>query len=397
MDLGRATLYGMRNVYLDNAAATPTDPRVIRATSEVSRLAGHPSAFNDAGRHIQGLLEKARKEVADFLHARPDEIIFTSSDSESISLALAGFLRGKKGRVLTTPIEHPSVLKTLASLLDTEVDFIDLDKNGHVDLVDLKRKLKKDTLLVSVMYANNEIGTIQPISKIARLIRDFKIENLKLKIHEKSKTIFHVDACQATGFLDMNVQNLGADLLTFNGIKIYGPKGVGVLYKRRRVVLQPFIRGGIEEHGLRAGTENVPAIVGLAKALSLIKPTEGKKLSVLRDYAIAKIKKEIPGAILVGPEGNKRLPNNINVCVPKLTSENMLLELDKYGIYAGSGSACTSHSVEPSHVLKAIGIPKTHINGALRFSLGRGTKKSDIEYLARTLKKIIRELEQRYR
>lgn len=342
------------------------------------------SAFNEAGRRVKATLEKSRKQVADFLHARPDEIIFTASGSEANNLALAGYLKGKKGTVLTTPIEHPSVLECLASLPGIKVQFIKVDKEGLVDLKDLQNKLNKSVLLVSVMYANNEIGTIEPVAKIGRILKN-------------SSALFHVDACQAAGFLDMNVQNLGVDLLTFNGSKIYGPTGTAVLYARRGIQLKPIIRGGGQERGSRAGTENILGITGLAKAISLIKPSESKKLSALRDYAIKEIQKEIPEAILAGPMGDSRLPNNINICIPRLTSETLLLELDKYGVYAGSGSACTSHSVEPSHVLKAIGVPKTHINGALRFSLGRSTAKSDLDYLAKTLKKVIGDLNKRYR
>ncbi len=366
----------MKHIYLDHAASTPADPRVIRVVSEISKLAGHPSAFNNAGRQAQTILTTARKQVADFLHARPDEIVFTSSDSESISLALTGFLKGKKGRVLTTPIEHSAVLKTLASLPGIKVDFVDLDECGRVDLIDLKKKIKKDTLLVSVMYANNEIGTIQPVAKIGRILRGLK-----------DKPVFHVDACQATAYLDMNVQNLGADLLTFNSIKIYGPKGIAVIYQKRGVVPQALTR---------AGTENVPAIAGLAKALELIKPGESKKIAALRDYVINKIQKEIPEVLLSGPTGDERLPNNIHISLPNMSNEVLLLELDKYGISAGSGSACTSHSVEPSHVLKAIGVPTSHINGALRFSLGRNTTKADLDYLVATLKKIIPNIRKRY-
>ena len=375
----------MKHIYLDHAAAAPIDPRVVSAMAQASKEYGNPSAFNDAGRRAKKLLETSRKHVADFLHSRPDEIIFTASGSEANNLALAGYLKGEKGRVITTPIEHPSVLECLRALSGIKIDFLSVDKDGFIDLKELEKKLGPDVLLVSIMYANNEIGTIEPVAKAGRIIKKFN-----------KNVMFHIDACQAAGFLNMNVQNLNADLVTFNASKISGPRGIGVLYVHRGLALQPLVRGGGQERGLRAGTENLPAVVGLAKAIQLIKPVDSKKLSALRDYAINKIQKEIPDTLLVGPTGDDRLPNNINICIPHLTSEVLLLELDKYGIYAGSGSACTSHAIEPSHVLKAIGVPKSHINGALRFSIGRSTTKQGIDYFVKTLNIIISDLIKRY-
>ncbi len=373
----------MKHIYLDNAAAAPTAPQVIKAMVGATQIYGNPSAFNASGRAARDLLVTSRKQIADFLHARPDEIVFTASGSEANNLALVGFLANKKGRVITTPIEHPSVLECLRGLPDITIEYLSVDAQGFVSMAELEQKLGPDVLLVSIMYANNEIGTIEPIAKIGRLLK-------------KHPAIFHVDACQATGFLDMNVQHLRVDLLTLNGSKIGGPRGIGALYVRRGIALTPLIRGGSQERGLRAGTENLPAIVGLAKSVQLIKPSESKKLSALREYATTKILKEIPGVLLSGPTGDQRLPNNIHISAPGLTSETLLLELDKHGISAGSGSACTSHAVEPSHVLKAIGTPETHINGALRFSLGRDTTKANLDYLVTVLKKIIPALQKRY-
>ena len=209
--------------------------------------------------------------------------------------------------------------------------------------------------------------------------------------------MFHVDACQAPGYLDVNIQRLGVDLLTFNGSKIYGPRGIGVLYAKSGTPVNPIVLGGSQEQGLRAGTENIMAIVGLGKAVSIINQKETAKISRLRDYMIQSLKKSIADIRLNGPEGERRLANNINISVSGLESETMLVELDKYGIYAGSGSACTSHSVEPSHVLKAIGVPKRFVHGALRFSLGRTTTKKDIDYSVATLKRVITNLRKRYR
>ena len=393
----------MKTIYLDNAAATPIDSRVLKVVTVAYKKYGNPSSFNNAGRLAREEMEAARLTIARFLGARSEEIIFTSSGSEANNLALAGYLMNKKGTVLVTPIEHPSVLECLRSMSNIKIKFLKINSEGLVDLVDLKNQLGPDILLVSVMYANNEIGTIQPIAKIGRLIRGLEIDGKLVR------PLFHVDACQAAGFLNMNVQHLGTDLLTFNGSKIYGPRGIGVLYIRRGIKLSPLIGGGSQEHGLRAGTENMPAIVGLAKAVELIelgiKNQELGRAVKLRDYAIEKLE-QIPGVILNGPHpsprlrrastGDNRLTNNISICILNLESENLLLELDKYGISAGSGSACTSHAVEPSHVLKAIGVPAEYINGALRFSLGRATTKKGIDYLVKSLVKIVADLTDRY-
>jgi cysteine desulfurase len=380
----------MKSIYLDNSASTPIDSRVLKAMTASYKKYGNPSSFNNAGRLAREEMESARASVARFLGARAEEIIFTASGSEANNLALIGALSdSKKGTVLTTAIEHPSVLEPLKKLKNISLKYIAINKEGVADLVSLNKLLSPDCRLVSVMYANNEIGTIQPIRKIAKLINDYN------KKHN-TDILFHVDACQAAGYLDMDVQRLGSDLLTFNGSKIYGPRGIGVLYIRRGIKLNPSIAGGSQERGLRAGTENVSAIAGLAKAISVIKSSDAHKASAVRDYALEQLGKKIPGILINGPRGAERLANNISVCIPGLTSENLLLELDKYGISAGSGSACTSHSVEPSHVLKAIGVPASHVNGALRFSLGRDTTKKDIDYLVETLSTIIGDLGKRY-
>lgn len=378
----------MKEIYLDNAAATPIDPMVLKAMNTASLLYGNPSSFNDAGRAARAAIEKSRQTIAKFLGARPDEIVFTSSGSEANSLAIKGTLSGlKSGSVVTTSIEHSSVLNTFKQL-SFKTKIVPVDHCGLVDLKALERSLDDNCRMVSVMYANNEIGTIEPIKKISKIVSEF---NKK----KGANILFHVDACQAALFLDMNVQRLGADLLTFDGCKIYGPHGIGVLYLKRGTPVRGLTGWAGQEKGLKSGTENTQSIVGLAQAVSLIKPNEGKYIALLRDYAIEQLK-QIPDLIINGPVGENRLPNNINVCLPNLTSETLLLELDKHGIRAGSGSACTSHSVEPSEVLKAIGVPITHIDGALRFSLGRQTTKQEIDHLIKTLKKIKPELLKRY-
>ena len=365
--------------------------------TESLSLFGNPSSFNDPGREANNLLESSRRKIADFIGSKVEEVMFTSSGSEANNLAIFGLARTykKPAEIITTPIEHSSVLEPFKILKSQgwKITYLKIDREGLVDLKDLGKKLDPKVKLVSIIYANNEIGTIQPVVKISKIIKDF---NNKLGIHGTKHVLFHVDACQATNFLDMNVNNLGVDLMTFNGSKVYGPKGVGVLYARRGVPLRPIIVGGDQERGMRAGTENLLAIVGLAEAISLIRRDSSKKMVSPRDYFIVQVRKALPGIRINGPSGNMRLANNINISIPGLSSENILLELDKYGIYASAGSACTSRSVEPSHVLKSIGVERKYLSGALRFSLGRNTTKEDLNYVLRLLPKVVKDLERRY-
>ncbi len=381
-----------RRVYLDNAASTPVDPKVKKEMLRGMTIIGNPSSFNDEGRKARKELELARLKIARFLGAHSDEIVFTSSGSEANNLAIKGVANvNKKGEIVTSPIEHPSVLEPIRALerLGHKIHCLRVDEWGTVDLKDLEKKLNSNTILASVMYANNEIGTIEPIVKISKIIKNFKASS--------DTPLFHVDACQAAGYLDMNVNRLGVDLLTFNGAKVYGPRGIGVLYIRRGVSISPEILGGDQEHGLRAGTENLPAILGLAKAVEVTRKDQSKKTTELRDYFLNQINIRLPEVKINGPIGNGRLANNINISVPDLSNEIILLELDKYGICAGSGSACTARSIEPSHVLKAIGIGKKYINGAIRFSLGRQTTKKDIDYVIGALVKSVSDLKKRYK
>lgn len=391
-----------RSIYLDNAAATPLDPRVKQEVEKALELYGNPSSFNDAGREARDKVEEYRLIVARFIGSRPEEIIFTSSGSEANNLAILGLAKNykKPAEIITTPIEHRSILKPLIILKSQgwKITYLKVDSDGFVDLKDFDKKINPGVVLVSIIYANNEIGTIQPIVKISKIIKNLEFKN---------KPFLHIDACQAAGYLEMNVNNLGIDLMTLNGAKIYGPKGVGVLYKNRGVNVKPLIYGGDQERGLRAGTENLPAIAGLAKAISLISKEDNKKVGELRDYFLKNISTIIPDVKINGPYfakaskdkplSNKRLANNVNISIYNLDSESLLLELDKYGIYASSGSACTARSVEPSHVLRAINIEKEYLNSALRFGLGRQTTKKDIEYVLKKLPKIVADLKQRYK
>lgn len=384
----------MKHIYLDNAAATIIEQRVREEIDRGMKVFGNPSSFNNAGRQASQELTKARLKVARFLAAHQEEVVFTSSGSEANNMAIMGLALvapKEKNEIIVTPVEHPSVLESVKYLGSKgfKIIFAKVDQYGFVDIQDLASKINSKTLLVSVMYANNEIGTVEPINKIGKVIKSFREKNGKFPL-------FHVDACQAAGCLNMSVNSLQADFLTFNGSKIGGPRGVGVLYIRKGISIAPLILGGGQEKGLRAGTENLPAIMGMAKAIEIIEAKETERLVGLRDYFINKIKEMDPDIKINGPVNRERLPNNINISIPKLDSENLLLELDKYGISAGSGSACTSRAVEPSHVLRAIGVDKKYLTGALRFSMGKETKKSDIDYVLKTLPKIIFDLKKRY-
>ncbi|MEK7194643.1 MAG: cysteine desulfurase family protein [Patescibacteria group bacterium] len=382
----------MREIYLDHAAAAPVDPAVAREIIRGIKIVGNPSSFNDAGRNAAKELLVARQKVARFLNARPDEIVFTASGSESNSLAVFGSVNASgvaRGEIVSQPTEHLSVLEPIRRLgkLGYKVKMGDVDEDGIVDIQSIAKLLSRKTVLVSIMYANNEIGTIQPIIEIGKIIRNFRKKSGSLF------PIFHVDACQVAPYLPMDVNRLGVDLLTFNGSKIYGPRGIGVLYVRRGVSVEPIVLGGSQERGRRAGTENLPAILGLAKAVSLINPKrDNKKISALRDYFFKQLSKVLPEAKINGSMGVSRLANNINISIPRHESERLLLELDKHNIRASAGSACTAHSVEPSHVLKAIGVKPPYLDGALRFSLGRRTTKKEIDYTVNALNQLLGKL-----
>lgn len=373
-------------IYLDNAAATPTDPRAIRAVTAALRICGNPSAFNNAGRQAAALLRESRNAIAAFLHAHPTEIVFCASGSEANALALLGAVGDtRRGQVITSAIEHRSVLETAARLKrqGTAVTIIPVDGDGVVDVEAVVAAITRRTRLVSVMYANNEVGSLQPVARIGAAIARWRRE------HRSRYPLFHIDACQAAGYENMDVQRLGADLLTFNGAKVYGPKGVAVLFVRRGVALEPQVRGGSQEGGRRAGTEDVAGVAGLAAALRRVDAASKARIAKLRDRLIAGILKVIPDARVNGPLGDARLANNVNISIPGAESERLLLELDRSGISAGAGSACTAHSVEPSHVLRAMKVPKLFLDGALRFSLSKYTTASEIAKVVGALPSVV--------
>ena len=378
----------MQISYLDNSATTPVDKRVLKEMFPYfSDKYGNPSSMHSKGLEAKQAVDSARKNIAKIIEGDEKEIIFTSGGTESVNLAIKGVALAnmeKGNHIITTKIEHHAVLevcKYLQEFEGFEITYVDVQKNGIVELRDIEKAIKKNTILISVMYANNEIGTIQPIKEIS-------------EIAKKHKIIFHTDACQAGCYLDLNVKNLGVDLMTLNGGKIYGPKGVGCLYVKKDLILIPLLHGGEQEFGVRSGTENVPSIVGFAKALEIaqqMREKESKRLIKLRDYLAKELIKKIPQSQING-DMKERLPNNVNISIYGVEGESMLLHLDSKGICASTGSACSSHSLEPSHVIMALGLPIEASHGSLRFSLGRFTIKEDVDKVIKELPKIVKQL-----
>jgi len=386
----------MKRFYFDYAATTPTRKEVIKEMAQFwNKYFGNPSSLYYEGRIARQAILKAREKVAQILKVNPSEIIFTNGGTESINLAILGASRFYRNQfqnpeLIVSKIEHPAVLETVKYLEKEgfKIHYLDVNKNGLVKIDELKKYLNKNTLLVSIMYANNEIGTIQPIKEIAQLIKNFRQNNQSIF------PLFHTDACQAAGYLNIEPKKLGVDLLSLNGSKIYGPKATGLLYKKEGVELIPIIFGGGQEKGYRSGTENVAGIIGFSKALELAqkeKSKEAKRLKILRDYLIKKVLKEIP-KVLVNGDLKNRLPNNVNFSILDVEGEALILKLDEYGIAASTGSACHSSSLKPSHVLEAIGLPREFVNSSLRITLGHQTTKKEIDYLIKTLKKVVGEL-----
>jgi cysteine desulfurase len=388
----------MKEVYLDCAATTPMDPRVKSAMDPYWDTAyGNPGTLYRQGRIAKDALDQARLVVAEILHARPDEIIFTAGGTEADNIAIFGavaMFRETKGHLITTKIEHHAALRSFESLEREgwKVDYLPVDAEGILSSEVLKSAIRPDTLLVSVMYANNEIGTIQPIAKVGAMVKDVR----KARLAEKNQTpiYFHCDASQAAGFLDLDTQKLGVDLMSLNGGKIYGPKGTGALYIRSGVRLKPIFQGGGQEKNLRSGTENIPGIVGFAKALEIAeaeKIQESARLTELRDYFFQRLITEIPKTVVNG-HPTERLPNNVNVSVLDIEGEAVILYLDAKGIAISTGSACTSTTLDPSHVILALGKPYEYAHSSLRFTLGRSTTKEDLDYVMEVFPEIVAKL-----
>ncbi len=382
----------MKKIYLDHAGATPVDPQVKRTVLSHMDNFGNASSVHEIGRLAKKSIDVSRKAVAKILNSRPEEVTFTGSGTESDNLAILGVARAsrKLGKhIITTKIEHHAVLRACQYLEKQEgfkVSYLDVGQNGIIDPSVIAKALRPDTILVSVMYANNEIGTIQPIYKISKIIRGFRRKNLN-----RNYPFFHSDACQATGALNLNVQELGVDLLTLNGSKIYGPKGTGLLYIRKGTYVDPVILGGGQENGLRAGTESPALIAGLAKALEIadqMKNKENKRLTILRDYAISSTLSNIPGSRLNG-DSKLRLANNINISFAGVDGEMLMLGLNQKGIQVSTGSACTTGVTEASHVIRALGVSEDLAKGNIRITLGRKTIKKDIEHVLGSLPKVL--------
>ena len=378
----------MRRIYLDHAATTPVHPEVARAMAPYfSKDFGNPSTLYSYGREAKGALEEAREKVARLIGAKhPEEIVFTSGGTEADNFALSGiaWANEKKGNhIITTSIEHHAVINVCKFLEKRgfEVTYLSVDKYGLVDPLELKRAITNKTVLISVMHANNEIGTVEPIEKIAEIAREKGI-------------YFHTDAVQTLGHIPIDVEKMEVDLLAMSAHKLYGPKGVGALYIRKGTKIVPFLYGGEQENKRRASTENVPGIVGFGEACSLAQKDmaeEVKDLTYLRDKLIQGILGEIKNSRLNGHR-EKRLPGNVNVSVEGAEGESMLLQLDLAGICASSGSACTSSILEPSHVLTAIGLSPEVSHSSLRFTLGKENTAEDIDYVLKVLPEIVERL-----
>jgi cysteine desulfurase len=375
-------------VYVDHAATTPLDPRVLEAMVEVYKTTwGNPSSIYMEGQAARKVLDGARHAVSNVLGASPKEITFTSGGTEADNFALRGaaFANRQHGKhIITTSIEHHAVLHTVEQLGKEgfEVTYLPVDDQGFVDLATLEQAMRDDTSLVSVMYANNEVGTIEPIAEIARLVKA-----------RNRHTIVHTDAVQAAGALDLDVSQLGVDMLSLAGHKFYGPKGVGILYVRSRTPLAPQMLGGGQERDRRAGTENVAGAVGFATALKLAYDEFDSRNShsrSLRDLLWERIPTHIPGVTVTGPlDPTRRLSNNFSCCIHHIEGESVLLQMDLMGFSASSGSACTTGSIEPSHVLTAMGIPAETARGSLRLTVGKDNSVEDMVRLAGQLPAII--------
>lgn len=374
-------------IYLDNSATTPLNEEVLKEMEPYfCQYFGNPSTLYSLGQKSKKALEQARKRVADAINAKPEEIIFTSGGSESDNLAIKGiaFKNKDKGKhIITSEIEHPAVKETLVFLesLGFEVTYLPIYKDGIVKVEDLKKAIRDDTILITIMHANNEIGTIQPIAEIG-------------KIAKQKGIIFHTDAVQTFGKIPVDVEELNVDLLSLSSHKIYGPKGVGALYIRKNTKIVPQIHGGGQERGLRSGTENIPGIVGFGKAVEIASANLEKDYNYLiqiRDGIIDKVLEEVPASYLNG-DREKRLPNIINFRFSAIEGESLILLLDAKGINSSTGSACSSKNLKASPILKALGLEDVDVHGSLRLSIGLENSIEDVDVVVEAIKKSVETL-----
>lgn len=377
----------MKTIYVDNAATTKVDSEVLKAMLPyLSEEYGNPSSIYSLGRNTKKVIEEAREKVAKVLNAKTNEIYFTAGGSESDNTALKGvaYANRKKGNhIITSKIEHPAILDT-CKFLEKEgfdITYIDVDENGIIKLDELEKAITDKTILISVMFANNEIGTIQPIKEIG-------------EIAKKHKVFFHTDAVQAVGNVKIDVQDMNIDLLSMSGHKFHGPKGVGALYVRSNVKFDKILNGGHQEKNKRAGTENISGIVGMGKAIEMAYENIDKhikEMTELRDYYFDEVSKNIP-YIKINGDLKNRLPGNTNISFRFIEGESLLINLDLKGICASSGSACTSGSLEPSHVLLAIGLSHEIAHGSLRVTFSKYNTKQDVDYVVQNLIEIVQKL-----
>lgn len=383
----------MKRIYVDNAAITPTDPRVLKEMRKVEgEQFGNPSSIHAEGVAAKKVLDEARKTCAAFLSAHSDEIIFCGSGTEANNLAFFGIINEvrEKGvkyadiHIVTSKIEHPSVIECALELerRGAKVDFVSVGPDGIVDLKELKEKITPNTTLVSIMHVNNEIGTIQPIYEIVKIIRHVR------KGSGQRFPLFHTDASQAALYLDVNVEKLGVNMVTLDAHKVYGPKGIGLLCVKRGIEIRPIIFGGGQENGRRSGTSNISAVVGFAKALQIAaaeKEDEVLRLTLLREFFIESLLQKFPKIIING-DRNERIVNNINVTFPGIDNEFLVLQLDAKGIACSTKSSCLRDEDE-SYVIRALG--NTDAKNSIRFTFGRDTTKRDVEYILKQLTKIL--------
>jgi len=384
-------MFRKERVYLDYAAATPIDPRIQKVIKDSQKLYANPSAIHQEGVLAKKSLEEARGIIAKLAQVKPKEVIFTASGTESDNLAIQGVFFGYQGQdlphIITSTIEHPAILAICRKLEKTakaEISYVGVNEAGLINPDDVRRNLKKNTILVSIMQVNNEVGTIQPISKIAKIIKGYRKEN------GSQYPYFHTDASQGACYLDFRLESLGVDLLTLDSIKTYGPRGVGVLIKKDCVKASPVLLGGGQEGGLRPGSENLPGLRGFQEALSIAcreREFETKRLEKIRDYGIEEIQKVFPKATLNGSR-ETRLPNNINVCFPGVDAEFLVIKLDNQGVAVSFSSSCRSLTGESSsYVVNELG-KKDCATSSIRITLGRFSTKKDIDRLVSELKLI---------
>ncbi len=376
----------MKIRYFDNAATTPiTEKVLLKMFPYLTTVYGNASAMYGIGRNSKAAIEDARKSVAEIINVNPKEIYFTASGSESDNIAIKGFAHANQNKgkhIITSKIEHHAVLETCETLEKQgfEITYLNVDKEGVVDLNELINSIRADTILISIMYANNEIGTIQPIAKIGGIAKSKNI-------------VFHTDAVQAVGNIPINASEMGIDMLSMSAHKLHGPKGVGALYVKNGIEFEKYINGGHQERNKRAGTENVAGIVGLGEACKLAQKNLDyhiKYLSGLRDYYIKEVLNEIPNIKINGSTKN-RLPGNANISFRDIDGQELLFKLDEVGICASSGSACNTGSQKPSHVLTAIGLSSDEAKGALRITFGEDNTFEDIDFLIKSIRKFINE------